>query len=362
MKVCRKCNLAWYYPVKKCIFCGSGTEDSEPSSCIVKGFTKVHVPSGEHKETPYFNLLLEDAEGNLHIRKSLREYGLGDTFTEGRGKEPSGNKRIVGVVGTGSMGLGIAQVALQAGFNVVLKSRSEKSLKKARSVMEAGSPAGTGKPPSVDITYTSRFEDLACCDIVIESIVEDIVEKKALLKTLEGVCRKDAILATNTSSLSIDEMSSVLSNPGRFVGLHYFKPATKMRLVEVVKGVKTTKKTVDYVANLAREMNKVPVVTKDSPCFIVNRILMPYLNEATYAFEEDVASAEDIDTAAKLGLNHPLGPLQLLDLIGLDVFLAIMDNLYERTKNSRYLACDLVRSMVSEGRLGRKSGEGFYKY
>jgi len=192
--------------------------------------------------------------------------------------------------------------------------------------------------------------------------VEDLKVKKEAFHKLDRICGPKTVFASNTSSLSITELASGISHPERFIGIHFFNPATRMQLVEIVKGEKSSGDTVKSAEEFVKNLGKSAVIVKDSPCFIANRILMPYLNEALYAYSEGVAGKEEIDTTAKLALNHPLGPLQLLDLIGLDVFVEIMKNLYKATKDPKYKPCPLAVKMVGEGRLGRKSAEGFYKY
>ena len=362
--VCKKCDATWYYPVSECIYCGSKTTEAESKSYTVKGVTKVVTPSAEHKETPYYVLLLEDEKGRLHIRKSFKEYNLGEAILSHKTEKQT--PKLVGVVGTGSMGSDIAQLALQSGCRVILKSRSKLGLNKARDKIEKNLTKSMGTENKDlflhNIKFTTRFSDLKDSDIIIESVVEDEKVKKDLLKKLDKICSRKTIFASNTSSISIDALSSVVSDQKRVVGMHFFKPATKMRLVEVVSGEKTAEKTVKFTVALAEEMGKIPIVTKDSPGFIVNRILMPYLNEAVYALDEGLGSVEEIDAAAKLGLNNPIGPLALLDLIGLDVFVAIMGNIHRKTKNPKYLPCSRVMEMVKAGQLGRKAGIGFYKY
>ncbi len=213
-----------------------------------------------------------------------------------------------------------------------------------------------------NLKITTNLDDLINADIVIESVTEDINIKKQLFKELDEILLDKTIIATNTSSLSIDELASVTSRPDRFIGMHFFNPVPKMYLVEVVRGEKTSDTTINKINELAKQINKTPIVTKNSPCFIVNRILMAYLNEAIWELHEGVASAEDIDTAAKLGLNHPMGPLALADLIGLDIVLAIMKSLYQRTNNEKYLPCPLIEKMVENEKLGRKTKGGFYEY
>jgi 3-hydroxybutyryl-CoA dehydrogenase len=241
----------------------------------------------------------------------------------------------VGVVGTGIMGKGISQLLLSRGFEVISKSRNEKMLD--------------------GVKTTTNFGDLASADFVIEAVSEDFEVKKEVFRELSRVCRKDAVIVSNTSSISIDELAKEVDNPGRFGGMHFFNPVSRMELVEVVRGKKTSGDTVKQICELAHALGKTPIVVMDSPGFIVNRLLMPFMNDAALLVERGVASPEDIDNAVKLGLNHPMGPLRLLDLIGLDVFLNSM-------KNMGKTPTQLVKKMVSEGKLGRKSGEGFYKY
>lgn len=363
MWICKKCNLTWYYPVDACIYCRSKTETVNPVAYTVRGITEVFTPSPDHSIVPYYNILLEDEFGNFCIRKSFQSYELGGEINEIR-KEIKIKK--VGVIGTGVTGIGITQVSIQAGCEVILKSRSRDKLDKALGRIEINllkaMKAEDKDKVLCNIKPTIKLGDLNTVDIVIESVIEDIEIKKQLFKELDKICPKKTILATNTSSLSIDEIAAVASNPDRVIGMHFFNPIPKMHLVEIIAGKKTSRETIEFVKDFAKQLLKVPVTMKDTPGFIVNRILMPYLNEAVYVLSEGVASPGDIDTAAKLGLNHPMGPLALLDLIGLDVFLAIMSSLYQRTANPKYLPCPLIEKMIQKGKLGRKTNEGFYKY
>ncbi|MDI6701313.1 MAG: 3-hydroxyacyl-CoA dehydrogenase family protein [bacterium] len=361
--VCKKCNLTWYYPVDTCIYCKSKIEIMNPTTYTIRGITKVFTPSPEHSTVPYYDLLLEDEQGNFYIRKAFQSYELGDEISD-RKKEVKVKK--VGIVGTGVTGCGIVQISLQAGCETVLKSRSKEAIEKALEKIEMNllkvMKVEAKDKVLCNLKPTEKLEDLSDVDIIIESVIEDIDIKKELFKELDKICSRKTILATNTSSLSINEIASVTSNPNRVIGIHFFNPIPKMQLVEIVAGEKTSQETIEFAKDFAKQLSKVPVITTDTPGFIVNRILMPYLNEAVYALYEGVASPSDIDTAAKLGLNHPIGPLALLDLIGLDIFLAIMNSLYQRTANPKYLPCLLVEKMVREGKLGRKTKEGFYKY
>lgn len=361
---CEKCNLVWYYPVKKCIYCKGEVKELKEEKYTVKGITEVFIPSKDHSQVPYYDLLLEDENGNLHIKKSFKKYEIRDIIIKDK-KEESIKKKI-GVIGPGVTGVGITQVFVSSGFEVILKSKNQKSLDIAiqKIEIELLRSMNVNEKDRIikNIKPTTSLDDLINADIVIESITEDINLKKQLFKELDEILLDKTIIATNTSSLSIDELAYATSRPDRFIGMHFFNPIPKMHLVEVVRGEKTSNGTINKITELTKQINKTPIITKNSPCFIVNRILMVYLNEAIWELYEGVSSAKDIDTAAKLGLNHPMGPLELADLIGLDVVLAIMKSLYERTNNEKYLYCPIIEEMVKNGKLGRKTDEGFYKY
>jgi len=363
---CEKCNLVWYYPVKKCIYCKSEVVELKEEKYRVRGITEVFVPSKDHSQVPYYDLLLEDENDNLHIKKSFKKYEIGDVILTDNKKKEEHIKEKIGVIGTGVTGVGIVQVLVSAGFEVILKSRTQESLDRAiqkiggellrtTSVSEKNKIIKHIKP-------TTNLDDLMNVDIIIESVIEDINLKKQLFKELDEILPNNTIIATNTSSLSIDELASAISRPDRFIGMHFFNPVPKMYLVEIVRGEKTSNTTIDKITELAKQINKTPIITKNSPCFIVNRILAAYLNEAIWELYEGVASAEDIDTAVKLGLNHPMGPLALADLIGIDVVLAIMKSLYERANDKKYLPCPIIVKMVEEKKLGIKTKKGFYEY
>lgn len=362
---CEKCNLVWYYPIEKCIYCKGKVVKLKEEKYTVKGITEIFIPSKDHSQVPYYDLLLEDENGNLHIKKSFKKYEIGDVIKDKRGKEGK-IKWKIGVIGTGVTGTGITQVFISAGFQVILRGRTSGSLGIAVQKIE-GELLRTMSVDERDkiiknIKQTTNLGDLVNADIIIESVIEDMDVKKQLFKELDEILSDKTIIATNTSSLSIDELASATKRPNKFLGMHFFNPVPKMHLVEVVRGEKTSDDSINKIIELVKQINKTPIVTKNSPSFIVNRILMVYLNEAVWELYDGVASAEDIDTAIKLGLNHPMGPLSLADLIGLDVVLAIMKSLHQRTNNEKYLPCPLIEKMVKEGRLGRKSGGGFYKY
>ena len=269
------------------------------------------------------------------------------------------------------MGHGIAQVFAQAGHEVLLKGRSEASLAKAHKAMDKNLSrmvekgkleAGVKDQVLARIKDTMKYEDCADADLVIEAIAEDMATKHEIFKLLDGICKPEAILATNTSSLSITEVAAVTNRPEKVIGMHFFNPADRMKLIEVIAGVNTPDETVSAIKKISEEIGKTPVQVNEAAGFVVNRILIPMINEAAFIKMEGVSDIAGIDAAMKLGANHPMGPLELGDFIGLDICLAIMDVLYKETGDSKYRACPLIRKMVRGGNLGAKSGKGFYVY
>lgn len=269
------------------------------------------------------------------------------------------------------MGNGIAQVFAQARHDVLLKGRSEASLAKAHKAMDKnlGRMVEKGKLEAAvkdeilgRITDTMRYEDCADADLVIEAIAEDMATKHEIFKTLDEICKPETILATNTSSLSITEVAAVTKRPEQVIGMHFFNPVPAMKLVEVIKGQLTSGEVHDRVFALSQEIGKTPVSVDEAPGFVVNRILIPLVNEGIGILADGVARKEEIDAAMKLGANHPMGPLELGDLIGLDVCLAIMEVLYHEFGDSKYRPHPLLRKMVRANLLGRKTGIGFYDY
>lgn len=277
----------------------------------------------------------------------------------------------IGVVGAGTMGSGIAQVAAQAGYQVVMRDIGEsfvaagmdkirKSLNKA---VEKGKMTADEKDSILArIRGTIDLEDMAEADVVIEAVLEDRGTKKTVLSSLDAICSPRTIIASNTSSIPITELAAFTKRPAKVCGMHFMNPVPVMKLVEVIRAFQTSDDTAEVVKSLAIKMGKTPVEVNDFPGFCTNRILVPMVNEAAYCLMEGVATAEAIDQVMKLGANHPMGPLELGDLVGLDVCLNIMEVLYSEYGDPKYRPCPLLRRLVQAGRLGRKTGWGFHKY
>ena len=279
--------------------------------------------------------------------------------------------KTVGVIGAGTMGNGIAQVFAQSGFSVRLVDIAQPMLDRARSSIEKslGKFVDKGKLAVADrdatmgrLSTTTTLDDLVDADYVVEAIVEDMEAKRTLFMSLDAITKPSAILASNTSSISITTLGAATKRPDKVLGMHFMNPVPLMTLVEMIRGQATSAESMRIASELCTALGKTPIEAADYPGFIANRILMPMINEAIFAVMEGVGTPEAIDSVMKLGMNHPMGPLTLADFIGLDVCLAIMNVLHEGLGDPKYRPCPLLRRMVAAGQFGRKSGQGFYTY
>ena len=275
------------------------------------------------------------------------------------------------VLGAGTMGAGIVQAFAQKGCEVIVRDIKEEFVDRGIAGIAKGLEKQVAKGKMTEevkeeilsrISGTTDMNLAADCDLVVEAAIENMKIKKEIFAELDGICKAETILASNTSSLSITEVASATKRPDKVIGMHFFNPAPVMKLVELIRGIATSQETFDAVKELSVAIGKEPVEVAEAPGFVVNRILIPMINEASFILQEGIASVEDIDTSMKYGAGHPMGPLALGDLIGLDVCLAIMDVLFSETGDSKYRASSILRKYVRAGWLGRKSGKGFYDY
>jgi 3-hydroxybutyryl-CoA dehydrogenase len=278
---------------------------------------------------------------------------------------------IIGVVGAGTMGNGIAQTAARAGYDVIMRDVKEEFLERGMQAIDRSLQRDVDKERLKEeekraivgrIRTTTEFDDFANASFVVEAITESLEAKRELFRALDGVANRECVLASNTSSISITKLGAATSRPDKVIGMHFMNPVPVMKLVEVIRGIATSDDTWARTRALSERMGKTALECNDSPGFVSNRVLMPMINEAVFALHEGVASRESIDGIMKLGMNHPMGPLTLADFIGLDVCLAILNVLHEELGDPKYRPCPLLRKYVDAGWLGRKSGRGFYEY
>ena len=277
----------------------------------------------------------------------------------------------IGIIGAGQMGHGIALVAAKAGYKVILRDIKDEFVKNGINKIERFIQKSIEKGKMTEeekntilsnISGTIKLDDLGDVDLIIEAIFENVEVKKDIFSKLDKICKKETYFASNTSTIPITDLASVTGRPEKFIGMHFMNPVPLMKLVEVIRGLRTSNETAELINEISEKMGKIPVEVNDGPGFVSNRVLIPMINEAVFCLMDGTGTAENIDNVMKLGMNHPMGPLALADLIGLDVCLDIMNVLYNGFNDSKYRPCPLLKKMVQAGHLGRKTGQGFYNY
>lgn len=274
----------------------------------------------------------------------------------------STNIKKIGVIGAGTMGRGIAQVFALYDYPVVLVDKEKTILQEALNKVKNHTDPELWDKVSGHIETSTNFEKIKDCDLVVEAVFENMDVKKEIYNALNKVCKNDAIIATNTSGFSINKLAETVENPSRFIGMHFMNPPKVMKLIEVIRGEKTSENTLKSILDISKKIEKTPAVINDSPGFVSNRLLFALIGEALRILEKGVSDREGIDAVMKDGMNHPMGPIELADFIGLDICLDIMSYLYESLEDERYKPTPMLESLVKEGKLGKKTGEGFYKY
>lgn len=363
-QTCATCARPYAYDLRYCTFCRGPLSKVVENAGRVLAATRVDVPSVGHEDTPYWCALVRSEGGTQWILKLDKEPTIGEVL-QLQGVESDQLPKL-GVVGTGVMGRGLVELMLSRGHEVVWLSRFEASLefvcghvfeRLAKTMSEQEIESARAR-----LFLSVEASDLEPCDIVIEAVIEDLEAKIEALVRAEAGMRADSLLASNTSGLSLDSLAACLEHPERFGALHFFNPPNRMRLVETSASRMSAPATMAALDEFVLSLGKTPVRVAQRPAFVVNRVLMPLINEAIRSLQEGAASAQSIDEAVRLGLNHPMGPLALADLIGLDVVLLIMENLVEQTGDLSYEPRKTLRDLVDAGHLGRKTGRGFHEY
>lgn len=357
------CGREWDYPVSNCIFCGGMVDKIDARECVIDDVVQVSIPTEDHPIVPYYIMLLKGPNGSYEFKKTFQDHRIGDTMHLVSERY---EKCTIGIIGTGITGRGIAEVALRTGNSIILKSRSGGALENTRDKLSKNLYKSLNIEESQilldNMATTTDYSSLAKADFIIESVVEDLEVKRNIFRILDSICDPEVVLSTNTSSLSISRIADGLRYPERVVGLHFFNPITRMQLIEIIKGDKTSDDTLSKSAEIAKMLNKTSILAKDTPGFVVNRLLFTLINEACYMLDEGTSSVEEIDKAMKLGANHPMGPFELADLIGLDLCEEIIENLHGDSQDLKSHSSKAINELVRKGYLGKKSGRGFYEY